>query len=59
MDFYRAIAVLAPVIEIDDVSDWNNGAACRLAELIEAKAPRTADDLTVRELLELMNEVKK
>jgi hypothetical protein len=46
--------VLQPIFDLSAVTGWNGPSQRALAELI---LPRTAADLTVRELLELMGEV--
>lgn len=46
--------VLQPMFDISVVTGWNGPSQRALAELI---LPRTAADMTVRELLELMQEV--
>ena len=47
--------VLQPIFDLSAVTDWNGPSQRAFAELI---LPRTAADLTVRELIELMNEVQ-
>jgi hypothetical protein len=54
MNAADTVRVLRPIFDLSAVSDWNGPSQRALAELI---APRTAADLTVRELLELMAEV--
>lgn len=46
--------VLQAIFDLSAVTGWNGPSQHALAELI---LPRTAADLTVRELLELMGEV--
>ena len=46
--------VLQAIFDLSAVTGWNGPSQHALAELI---LPRTAADLTVRELLELMDEV--
>jgi hypothetical protein len=48
------VRVLQPIHDLAAVCAWNGPSEAALAELI---LPRTAADLTVRELLELMSEV--
>lgn len=54
MDRADVLRILAPIQRLASVADWNAPAAHQLAELI---SPRTAADLTVRELLDLMEQV--
>lgn len=48
------IRILGPIFDLSAACSWNGPSQRALAELI---LPRTAADLTVRELLELMTEV--
>lgn len=46
--------VLQPLFDIGDVRDLNGPSGWRLARLIQ---PRDANDLTVREVLALLNQI--
>lgn len=54
MNSADVVRVLDPIFDLGAVYDWNGPSQHAFAELI---LPRTAADMTVRELLELMQEV--
>lgn len=54
MNSADVVRVLQPIFDLTIVLDWNGPSQRAFAELI---LPRTAADMTVRELLELMQEV--
>lgn len=54
MNAADVVRVLLPIFDLAEVRGWNGPSQDALAALI---LPRTAADLTVRELLELMSEV--
>lgn len=54
VDVSDTVRVLGPIFDLAAVCSWNGPSQRTLAELI---LPRTAADLTVRELLELIDQV--
>jgi len=54
MNSADVVRVLDPIFDLTAVLGWNGPRQHAFAELI---LPRTAADLTVRELIELMDEV--